>query len=167
MDKIYSRKRLKIPSFKGYFNSNKDKNSKSLLKRKLKISLFLIIFGLLIIFIVLFYTLYPIFENKCKAKAESIAISISTNEINELMKNYNYDDLVYIQREDSGKITMIKVKISPINEIMNKVAENIENRIDNNSTTSVEMNIGKITGITLLSVIGPRFKIKMETSRSE
>ena len=87
MERIYSRKRFKIPKLKRI--------------SKLKISLFLIILGLLIFFILIIVTIYPIFEADCKSKAESIAINITSSEINNLMKNYNYDDLVYIERDEN------------------------------------------------------------------
>ena len=69
--------------------------------------------------------------------------------------------------EKIGEITMIKAKIVPINKIISEVTSNIKNEIDSAGETTVEVNIGKITGIKFLSKIGPRFNIKMETSRTE
>ena len=66
-----------------------------------------------------------------------------------------------------GEIVMVKARIVPINEIINKAISNIETRIDNTPKTSIEINIGKITGISFFSSIGPKFYIKTETSRTE
>lgn len=61
---------------------------------------------------------------------------------------------------------MIKAKVVPINKIISDVTSNIKSEIDKAEETTVEVNIGKITGINLLSKIGPRVNIKLETSRS-
>lgn len=60
---------------------------------------------------------------------------------------------------------MIKAKIVPINEIVSEIVFNIKDKIDNTPEVSVQMNIGKVTGISMLSNIGPKFDIKMETAR--
>ena len=85
MDRIYSRKRLKIPKLKKF--------------ARLKISVCLVILGLFIFLVGFIISIYPIFEENCKSKAKSIAIDITSDEINSLMNNYDYDDLVYIQRD--------------------------------------------------------------------
>lgn len=62
---------------------------------------------------------------------------------------------------------MVKARIVPINNIISETTNNIESCIDNTGEVNVQINIGKITGITFLSKIGPKINIKMETSRAE
>ena len=149
MEKIYSRRRIKIP----------------------KINIFgciiLIIIAIIIGSIVSFIlAAYPIFEATCKNKASSIAINVSSEEVNRVMSDYEYEDLIDISKNEDGSITMIKAKIVPINEMISKITSNIKNEIDKQEQVQVGINLGAITGFSGLSSIGPKFKIKMEAARS-
>ena len=63
-------------------------------------SLMLIILGLLVFLIQFFISVYPIVEETCKSKAETIGSEITSQEVNKVMNNYDYNDLVYIERSD-------------------------------------------------------------------
>ena len=129
---------------------------------RVKLALVLILFGLLLFFVQFVICAYPIFENNCKSKAESIGIDIASREINKIMTNYDYEDLVYISREPAGEITMIKVKIVPINEIISNAVSSIQQGIDNTKNVSVQIDIGKVTGISFLSKVGPAIEMKLD-----
>ena len=151
MEKIYSRKRLKF--------------SKPKKKAKIKIAFVLIILGLLLFFVQFAISVYPIFEESCKSKAETIGTEITSKEVNKVMTNYDYNDLVYIERSDTGEITMIKAKIVPINKIESEIVSDIRDEINKTSDTCVKMDFGSATGIAILSNIGPKFNIRLETAR--
>ena len=89
MERIYSRKRLKIPKPKKF--------------TKIKMFLSLVILGLLLFVIGFIISVYPIFEESCKSKAESLATDITSKEVNKVMSNFDYDDLVYIERGDTRR----------------------------------------------------------------
>ena len=59
---------------------------------------------------------------------------------------------------------MVMANIIPINEMIAKITSNIKNEIDIREQTIVELNMGTITGISILSSLGPKFKIKLECS---
>lgn len=59
-----------------------------------------IIFGLVISFVV---AAYPIFVATCENRAISIGINVSTAEVIKVMKDYEYEDLVSIERKDTGE----------------------------------------------------------------
>lgn len=150
MEKIYSRKIIKIPKL------NKIK--------KIKLTVFLIFCIILTLAMMFLLAAYPIFEASCKNRAGAIAINITSSEVNKVMSNYQYEDLVQVEKDSSGKVTMIKAKIVPINEIISKITSNIKNEIDNTEQASVQINMGAISGFSALSTIGPRFNIRMECS---
>ena len=62
----------------------------------------------------------------------------------------------------TGNITYIEARIIPINEIIAKITNNIQTKLDLNSTIKVNINFGSISGISALSGISPNFKIAME-----
>lgn len=150
MEKIYSRRKIKIPNF----------------KKINKVKLLLIAVLLIIIISIVTFSLaaYPIFESSCKNKAGAIAINITSNQVNKVMSNYEYEDLVQVEKDSSGEITMIKAKIVPINEMIAQITSNIKKEIDNTEQTLIQINMGAISGISILSTVGPRFNIKMECS---
>ena len=150
MEKIYSRRRIKIP----------------------KINIFgciIIIIAVVIMASALSFVLaaYPIFEATCKNKAASIAINVSSEEVNKVMSDYEYEDLIDIGKNEDGTITMIRARIVPINEMIAKITSNIKNEIDKQEQVQVAINLGAVTGFSGLSSIGPKFKIKMEAARAE
>lgn len=147
MEKIYSRRRIRLPKVS-------------------KVKLVFIIVISLIMFLVLSFILaaYPIFASSCQNRASSIGINVTSEEVNKVMRDYEYEDLVSIEKTDSGEITMIKAKIVPINEIISKITSNIKNEIDKYDQVEVAINLGAITGFSGLSGVGPKFHIKMEAS---
>ena len=149
MEKIYSRKRLKISKFKR--------------TTKIKVAFSLMFLGLILFSVQFIISIYPIFEEACKSKAQTIGNDITSNEVSNVMKNYDYNDLVYIERNDTGEITIIKARMVPINKIISEVTSNIKSDINNNNEVSVEISVGKVTGIPILSAIGPKFNMRMET----
>jgi sporulation protein YunB len=149
MEKIYSRRRIKFPKI-----------------NKVKLGAIIIIIGILFAIISFIMAAYPIFEASCKNKASSIAINVATEQVNEIMKDYEYEDLISIESSNNSDVTMIKAKIVPINEMIAKITSNIKNEIDKREQVEVSINLGAITGFSGLSAIGPKFYVKMESAGS-
>ena len=151
--KIYSRPRIRLPKI--FFANGGDKN----LKRKQKIA------RIFIIMVIAFSTvkivldaILPIFDALCKDRAKSIATIISNNEATNVMKDHTYDELFTVEKDNEGNITMIKSNIISINEIISDVPNRIQQEIDKRGKENVEIALGSLTGIRILSGIGPRNK---------
>lgn len=147
MEKIYSRKRIQFPKI-----------------NKVKLFALIIIIAIAGIILSFLVAAYPIFEASCENKASAIAINVASEEVNKVMVDYEYEDLVSIERSSNGDIVMIKAKIVPINEMISKITSNIKNEIDKQEQVQVAINMGAITGFSGLSAIGPKFNIKMEAA---
>ena len=134
VDKIYSRPRIRMKSFK---NMNK--------KQKIKFIIYIIL-GISFLFIIfIIRAAYPIFVASCENAATSSATNILNKEVNEVMLVYNYNDLVNLGKDQNGNITYIEAKIMPINEIVAKITKNIQSKLDLNTTISVNLNFGSIS----------------------
>ena len=151
MDIIYSRKKIKF-----------NKPSK---KQKLKLFIVALVFIIFILILVYINAAYPIFIATCKSKANSMAVNIVNEEVQKIIKDYNYNDLVNIEKNEDGKINLIQARVGELNIIVSQITKNIQNSIDSSDTGIVYINLGKITGITMLSYIGPTFKIELERAR--
>ena len=149
-NKLYSRKRISLKKTK---------------KLKL-IKFFILLLFILIMFSVIsfFRAAYPIFKASCETAAKSLTIKTINSEVNNVMKNYNYDDLVNVDKDVNGKVNFVRTNTKPVNEIMTQLAINVQKDIDNAERTNVYINLGSISGISILKYIGPKFNIELETS---
>ncbi len=151
MDIIYSRRKIKL--------------KKPGKKEKLKLLFVALVFLILSSIVCFFNAAYPIFIGSCRTKANSMAINLVNEEVNEVVKDYRYNDLVNIEKDENGKILLIQGKVDKINELVSQITENIQKNMDTSDTGIVYINLGKITGVNFLSYIGPKFNIELERSR--
>ena len=106
MDKIYSRKRIKIPNVEGFrFQERSPKE-----KRVLKISLIMIV-AILTAFLII-HGLNPMFNTMCLTKARGIATDILNVESSKLLKDVDYEELVSILKDSNRSNFNAKVKYS-------------------------------------------------------
>lgn len=140
MDKIYTRKRIRLPSVR-YVGFKNGKNS-----RKQKI-----IFQALIILIIAFMTLNsivrsvePIISRLCKDAAMAKATLISNNMATEVMKKYTYNDFVTISKDSKGNITMLQSNIITINEITSDVAAKIQEELIQSEESLGKLKLRKL-----------------------
>lgn len=162
MDKIYSRKKFKIPiiKFNKYGNNNSGYNKKKA-KALVKVIVILIVEILVVRNIV--GAVNPIIKSQCSIQAKSIATKVSNEQSTIVMENYKYEDLAIIVKDDSGKIQMIKLNIIPVNEITSDVALRIQDALNNVENANFNIRLGSFFGSKLLSGRGPNVKIRMST----
>lgn len=158
MDKIYSRKRIRFPNL-AFLQSGDKKDRK---KRKIvKIG---VIFCIAIITAnLVIRSITPIFDKLCEAEAKSIATKISNQQATEVMKNYRYQDLVTILKDNTGNVTAIKSNIIPINEIISDVAIKIQDELNATEEKDISIRLGSFTGSKILSGRGPKVKIRISS----
>lgn len=153
MDKIYSRKRIKLPQIKTIKKQNKN------IKK---------IYFTILIFVVAFSTGYvimksidPIFEGLCISKAQGIATEITNRKSSEVLEGYNYKDTVQIIKDSDGKNNILKTDIVLINKIASDIALEIQKELDEIGKQNIEIPIGALTGNQYFAGMGPKFNIKI------
>lgn len=154
MDKIYSRKRIKIPKIKVLYS--KKVCNKNLIKA-IKILIILIIAFLFVQLVI--GSIYPLFDTLCEKEAKSIATLISNEQATIVMKNYTYDDIMKIEKDSENNIKMIAANMITINEIISDVAIKIQEELNKQDRTCIGIRLGTFTGSKLLSGRGPLVKI--------
>ena len=161
MDKIYSRSRirkLKLNRLKNFKNINKIDRYK-----KIKLICIVILLILVLFFILFIRTIVPVFEANCLSKANSLGVSIVNDEVRRVMLEYSYNDLIVMNKDNEGKINFVESNIISINEIISKITSNIQERIDKNESSKVYINMGTVSGISILKNVGPNIGIRLET----
>ena len=149
-DKLYSRPKIRLPNLQKV----------NPVKTFLLIIFFTIILGL----VIFMRTAYPVFKGTCETTAASKGNKIITNEVNKVMQNYTYNDLINMEKDSSGKITLIEANTILINDIVTQIVGNIQKEFDNIPRTIVNVNLGTVSGISILKKLDPKFQIQMESS---
>ena len=130
MDKIYSRRRIKIPKI----------NSKIPKEKRIKMLKIIIIMTIAISTMkIILDAILPIFDKLCEDRAKSIATIISNDQATVVMTEHSYDELFTIEKDAEGNITMIKSNVIPINEIISDVANKIQIDLDNKGRDNIQI----------------------------
>lgn len=156
-NKIYSRKRIKLPHFIRVANNKKSENTEKLIR---------IFFVLIIAFSIVKIALdavNPIFDTLCEDEAKGLATKITNEQATKVMQKYSYEDLFIIEKDEDGNISMIKSNVFPINQIISDVAIYVQNEIDNLERDDIKIALGSFTGMKLLSGRGPDVKMKISS----
>lgn len=159
MDKIYSRKKIHIPNIVyGKFNNNFEKDKKL---KFVKIMTILII--AILVANVIIKAMNPIIDTLCRDKAKSIATMISNEKATKVMANYEYEDIMTINRDSNNNITMIKANVITINKIISDVALEIQKALNEQRDEDLYVRLGSFTGTKFLSGSGPKIPMKITT----
>lgn len=138
MDKIYSRRRIKIPKI----------NSKIPKEKRIKMLKIIIIMTIAISTMkIILDAILPIFDKLCEDRAKSIATIISNDQATVVMTEHSYDELFTIEKDSSNNITMIKSNVISINEIISDVAIKIQQELDSRGRENIEIALRKFYGI--------------------
>lgn len=141
MEKIYSRNKIRI-------------------KRKYKI-ITLIILIVILISVLLNEVIYPLFSKKCIYQAKVLVTQITSDETEEIMKNYTYKDLVHIEEDTEGNVTFLESNVVLINQIKAEIIGRIQDKFLETKKTSIEMKLGSFTGSRLLTNVGPKIRVQV------
>ena len=133
MDKIYSRKRIKI------FYSDK-----KTIKKKMTFSLIIIVAVITIMYSV--KSIDPIFENLCKEKAMQISTDILNTESTKVVHRYEYKDLVTIIKNETDNTSILKTDVRALNDIASDIAIEVNNRLIALKQEEIEIPAGAILG---------------------
>lgn len=147
---LYSRRKLRLPDFRE-LNSVK--------------ALLLIMLLTIIICLTLFWrAAFPVFKASCETAAGSKGVTIINEEVNKVMRNYSYDNLISVEKDQNGRIAFIKADSIIINDIITKIIANIQKEFDGLPRISVFINMGSVSGISILKNFEPRFEIELESA---
>lgn len=158
MDKIYSRPRLKIPQ--GITSFGKKIPEKKRKKMVKVIFIFIIAFSTVKLIL---DAVLPVFDTLCESKAKAIATVVSNDQATKVMRDHTYDELFTIEKDTEGNITMIRANVIPINEIISDVPNKIQEEINRQGKSNVEIALGTFTGFRLMAGRGPGVKITIST----
>lgn len=149
-DKLYSRWRIKFPNLR-------ELNS-------VKAILLIMFFSILISIGMFLKSAYPVFKSSCETAASSKGNKIINDEVLKVMQNYTYNDLITIDKDINGKISLIEANSVAINQITSQINSNIQKEFDKIPRITVFINMGSVSGISALKNVEPKFELELESA---
>lgn len=122
---------------------------------------FITLFITVIVCIYCVNAINPVFLSIIQNKAYNIAVKASNNAIYQKLKDVNYSDLVILEKDDTGKITMIAANSYAINQISTDISMLIQRQLEELDDVYVTMPLGILLGSNILSNTGPKIKVKI------
>ena len=149
-DKLYSRWRIKLPKLREL--------------KSVKAILLIMFFSIMISVGMFLKSAYPVFKASCETAAASKGNKIINYEVLKFMKNYTYNDLITIDKDINGKISLIEANSVAINKITSEINSNIQKEFDKIPRITVFINMGTVSGISALKNVEPKFEIELESA---
>lgn len=131
-------------------------------KKHTKLKIFVAI-TLIIVAIFCYFDFYvnPQIVSTNTAYIKSVAIKSINEGIQETLALSDYDNLVSIEKDDSGKVNLIKVNSENANKLNCDIINATQLALESSTNMSVSIPFGTFTGIPLLNGIGSGVSIKL------
>ena len=140
------------------------KKLKNKLTRKQKLFIYVLIFFFLI-FLILNYLntrVNPIIITVSEARVRSLSITAVNNAIGEVVSNeLVYDNLIKIEEDSSGKISLIQADPIAINKLTKQLMALTQTNLEDMGETAVQIPLGSFSGLPVLNGLGPKISIKL------
>ena len=150
MGNIYTRWRIKLPRLRDL--------------KSVKAIMLIAFFTILIMIGMFLKSAYPVLKSSCITAASSKGNKIINDEVFKVMQNYTYNDLITIDKDINGRISLIEANSVKINEIITKINSNIQKEFDKIPRITVYLNMGTVSGISALKNIEPKFEMELESA---
>jgi len=110
----------------------------------------------------------PAIRTVAQARAQNIAVSTVDNCVSNLLSQdyVNYESLVNITTDDTGKITSIQTDSVKINRLKASIALAVDEKIAQNSSKKISIPFGTVSGVDLLAGVGPNISVDVQMTGS-
>lgn len=96
-----------------------------------------------------------------KMKSEAIRI-INEETMKVYENNFKYDDIINIEKDNDGNITMIRADTVKQNALVSKVVLNCDKKLSELGEKGIKIPLGYLTNNIMFYKIGPKISIKMQ-----
>jgi sporulation protein YunB len=107
----------------------------------------------------IFPTVLEIGETKIKAEAIKI---MNEESINVYSENFKYDDIIDIEKDSAGNITMIRADTVKQNYLASQVVLKCDKRLEDLEDLGVKIPLGYLTNNVMFYNMGPKITVKMQ-----
>lgn len=153
MDKIYSRRRIKI-----FYSDSKE------IKKKIILTVIIVSAIITVAFSV--QSINPIFEELCIEKAKTVATNILNIESSKVLKEYDYKDIISTIHNESDNTNILRTDVTVINNIASEIATQITKKFQDIEKDNIKIPIGALAGNKFTSGMGPGINISVIPSKT-
>ena len=127
---------------------------------------FAILLALLALLFYLFFArLQPLMGELAVSRVSNCATKLVTAAVSDTVQSgaVDYDRLVTLEKDDSGKVTALKSNMAEFNRLQTIIDGEILDRLSEVPLSTLSVPLGTLTGITLLSGRGPSVSVQMQS----
>lgn len=99
--------------------------------------------------------------SEAEMKAKSLEV-INKSIIDEFSENFDYNEVITIERDNDGSIVLLKADTLKLNKIACTVALKSQTELNELGNVGIKLPIGYITRNNILSYLGPPITVKMQ-----
>ena len=128
----------------------------------LPIILLLALFTILSSFLLIDFKLKSSILEIAKSKAQVQAMK-SINEIvsKKVVPRIEYKDIVYVHKDDYGRIVLIQPNTLMLNSIMSETVVEVSKALEKLEDNIISIPLGQLSGFRILAGYGPKMKVKI------
>ena len=134
-------------------------------RKKRKAVLFLSVFLSFVVlsFVYVYCVLKPVVIEATSHTIYSLSTSAVSNAVYDVLvkNNISYEDLVNIEYNDSGDITLISLETVELNLLTREFYKVSQDYLDAMGIEGVDVSLGTFSGIPFLSGLGPKINLKL------
>ena len=101
------------------------------------------------------YSLRSVAREMAEAQGDSLAAEAVSFAVNQSGSPHPYDELVDLEKDELGNITMVKVNGYVLNELTREMVELCEDRLMNQGEVSISVPFGSVMNSQIFSTTGP------------
>ena len=101
------------------------------------------------------YSLRSVAREMAEAQGDSLAAEAVSFAVNQSGSQHQYDELVDLEKDELGNITMVKVNGYVLNELTREMVELCEDRLMNQGEVSISVPFGSVMNSQIFSTTGP------------
>ncbi|MEA4813887.1 MAG: sporulation protein YunB [Oscillospiraceae bacterium] len=127
--------------------------------------LFLVFFLIIILILsnIALKNLMPILTSMATARVSNVVNRIVNEAVDDaiIQGDFEYDDLITIEKDNDGKVTALKSNMVEFNRLQSEIMSDILERMNDVTSSELAIPVGSLTGITVLASRGPKIHVKM------
>lgn len=103
--------------------------------------------------------------NLAVTKVSNMVSQLVVAAVNDTIRNgeVQYDQLIAFEKDNDGRITALHSNMAGFNALQASISEDILQRMEDVSTSDLEIPLGTLTGSALLAGRGPSFTVRMQS----
>lgn len=131
-------------------------------RRKQKITIVVVLILLIASMIYIDFRVKASLLELARTQAEKRTMEIVTQAVlDNVVKGTEYKDVIYVHKDDQGRIVMLQANTVILNQMMAKTTKAVLQEFKSADNGQISIPMGQITSISLLAGSGPRFKVKV------